>query len=262
MSQNAGLIGMGRLGCSLATSLRALAWTVHERRREDDMPLSQWIQPCDVLCLTVRDDELAPLVTQLAELPLTGKTVLLFSGATPLAVAAPLQKAGAVIGKLHPLQTFAQKDGAPMPPDTHYAYEGNVAELVRPWVEAWDGRLHHLVGDQWAVYHTAAVYAANFLPLLIRAGSDLLEPLATDRQDALDWLAPLIRNSVANALDGAVEAPFSGPAIRGDEGVLLRQAALLEGIDPALVPLYREASRRVAGKAGHRVFDSSDAEGN
>ncbi|CAM2009446.1 Rossmann-like and DUF2520 domain-containing protein [Acanthopleuribacter pedis] len=253
MTQSVGIIGMGRLGCSLATSLRDVGRPVQERRRGDAQPLAAWLKPCSVVCLTVRDDELAPLVAELAAFPMVGKTVLIFSGATPLSVAKPLENVGAVIGKLHPLQTFAQRDRAPMPPDTHYAYEGEVAALVTPWVQAWGGRLHQLTGDQWARYHTAAVYAANFLPLMIRAGCQLLAPLAADRQDALDWLAPLIQNSVANALDGGQDLPFSGPAIRGDAAVVARQAELLEQLEPELADLYRLASQMVAAKSGHDV---------
>lgn len=256
MTVTVGIFGMGRLGSSLATSLRALGHPVAERRRDTVEPLATWTAPLAVICLTVRDDELAGVVAALAAEPLADKTVLLFSGATPLTLLAPLQAAGAVIGKLHPLQTFAQKDGAPMPADTHYAYEGEIAALVRPWVAAWSGQLHHLVGDQWARYHAAAVTAANFLPLLIRCGAELLAPLADDRGDALAWLKPLIQNSVANALDGDLDLPFSGPAVRGDVGVLERQGALLDDIHPEAAALYRLASRLVAARAGFRVFDA------
>ncbi len=251
---------MGRLGSSLATSLRALGHRVAERRRDTSSSLAAWSASLSVICLTVRDDELAELVTVLATTPLAGKTVLLFSGATPLSLLTPLQAAGGVIGKLHPLQTFAQKDGAPMPAGTHYAYEGEIEALVRPWVAAWSGHLHHLVGDQWARYHAAAVTAANFLPLLIRCGAELLEPLADDRGDALDWLKPLIQNSVANALDGALDLPYSGPAVRGDVGVLQRQAALLDEIHPEAAALYRLAGRLVAARAGYAVFEAPEAD--
>lgn len=260
MTVPVGIIGMGRLGSSLATSLRAVGHAVAERRRDTTTPLARWSASLSVICLTVRDDELAEQVAGLATVPLSGKIVLLFSGATPLALLAPLQRVGAVIGKLHPLQTFAQKDGAPMPAGTHYAYEGEIEALVRPWVAAWSGQLHHLVGDQWARYHAAAVTAANFLPLLIRCGAELLEPLAEDRADALDWLKPLIQNSVANALDGALDLPFSGPAVRGDVGVLQRQAALLDEIHPETAVLYRLTSRMVAARAGFAVFEPSDSD--
>ncbi len=248
MKQTIGILGVGRLGGSLAASLRALGLAVRERRRDDVVTLEAWAVPCNCLIITVRDDQIAEAVDSLTNLDLTGKQVLMCSGAVPLSVLAPLAERGAVTGKLHPLQAFTEQGQVPVPRGTPWACEGPIQDLVAPWVEAWEGTLHALSGDDWAIYHAAAVTAANFLPLFIRAGARLLGPLAADRDDALAWLAPLVQTSVAAALDPKRDLPYSGPAVRGDQRVLDAQIALLKQHDPRLAELYRLASEAIAAE--------------
>ncbi|CAM2065784.1 DUF2520 domain-containing protein [Sulfidibacter corallicola] len=248
-----GVWGIGRLGSSLVASLRALDLDVRERRRDGDRPLSRWVEDLSVVCLAVQDGALTEVVEALREVDVSGRTVLVLSGATALDVLAPLRKCGATVGKLHPLQTFTRVAYERIPPGTHFAIEGPIRELVAPWVEAWDGVLHELSGDDWKVYHLAAVVAANFLPLFIRAGAGFLRPLARDDQDALNWLEPLVSHSVAAALDGAKDLPYSGPAIRGDRQTLDAHERLLEGLRPEWLPIYRLASALIAEEGRKRL---------
>ncbi len=241
-----GVLGPGRFGKALVLGLSSLGYKVMVKGREGgDRALTNWVSGCRVLCLAVRDDQIAAVVRALADTAIHGKTVLIHSGTTPLSVLEPLAERGATTGKLHPLQAFTQPDGGPIPQGTPFAVEGPITALVEPWVKAWSGSLHHLEGDQWAVYHLAAVMAANFLPLFIRAGATLLEPLAQNSQGSLDWLRPLVQTSVEAALDGDNPRPFSGPAIRGDLGTIEAHEHFLEGAHPELLPLYRQATRTI-----------------
>lgn len=240
-----GMIGMGRLGKSLAFSLTELGYRLETP--PDRRVFSQdWLDNQDILCLCVRDDQLEDLVDILARSTHRDRIVMMHAGAVNLSLLDPLAERGAVIAKFHPLQAFTQAKDAPIPPDTPWAYEGDIAHLVEPWVTAWGGRLHHLTGDQWRRYHLAAVVAANTLPLLIRAGGELLEPLGDDLGDALDWLKPLVLHSVRCGLDADNPMPFSGPAIRGDQQVLEGQMDLLKEIAPDMVELYRVAAQAMA----------------
>jgi len=247
-----GVLGLGRFGGSLARSLRDLGWPVDARGREQArQPLSDWARRCVIICIAVRDDQIADAVAELASLNLDfrGKTVMHHSGATPLAALHPLRDQGAAIAKFHPLQAFARADGAPIPAGTPFAVEGEPPAAVHDWARVWSCPIRELRGDDWRRYHLAAVVAANFLPLFIRAGGELLEPLAKDRADALEWLRPLVERSVAAALDSQIDLPFSGPAVRGDRKTLAAQAALLRELLPDLAPLYRDASSAIGARS-------------
>jgi len=241
-----GILGLGRFGLALQYSLSQLGHEVWGRGPDEKLPLNEWAAHLTVLCLAVRDDQIAPLMPQLALSDLTQKTVLIHSGITPLSLLEPLKAKGAIIGKLHPLQTFAVPRKIPIPKGTPFAFEGDIISLVRPWVEAWQGELHELQEDQWVLYHLAAVTAANFLPLFIRAGARLLEPLSASSADSLAWLAPLIRASTESALDAENPLPFSGPAIRRDKSTLEKHEQCLAKLAPDLLPLYQHASEQIA----------------
>lgn len=245
MSHKVGIIGMGRWGSSLAFGLKAFGCQVDGFARGDERTLHDFCRDLEVLCLCVRDDQLVSLVAHLSGSDLSGKTALIHSGTKPLAVAVPLEKAGARIGKFHPLQAFTQVREQAIPEHTHFAFEGDIEDLVAPWVSFWSGKLHHLVGDQWRDYHLAAVTAANFLPLLIRRGAAVLRPHADSDQDALDWLAPLVLQSVHGALNAGLQLPYSGPAVRGDEEVIEAHLSMLAE-QPLLAALYRTASTMIA----------------
>lgn len=243
MADQVGVLGYGRFGHHLVHSLRQIGLQVHIYQRGKS--LRSWATNCGVLCLACRDDQVPDLVQAIKPLPLANKTVLMHSGATPLDVLQPLADAGANIGKFHPLMAFTRRVDAPIPKGTPFAIEGNIAALVKPWVQAWECLCYTLKGEQWQQYHLAAVTAANFLPLFIRAGSQTLEPFTTDKQSALDWLAPLVRQTLEGALDGDNDLPFSGPAVRGDEKILRDQETIWAQLDPEMAELYRLASQKI-----------------
>lgn len=244
-----GVLGMGRLGTAFANGLRAIGCEVHARYRDAaQQDLGSWLKPLDLICLSVRDDQIAGLVQTLARFNLMGKMVLIHAGTIPLETLNPLLQQGSRIGKFHPLMSFSDKKSGGIPEGTPFAIEGEGVEaVVRPWVEAWHGQLFHVRGAQWRTYHLAAVVAANFLPLFIRKGGELLEELTGgDQSEALAWLAPLIRHSVEKALNPNEDLPFSGPAIRGDGQVLAAQEAILAGTSQSWADLYRLASQQIA----------------
>jgi len=153
----------------------------------------------------VRDDQLNTLIDDLATLDLTGKTVVHHAGTVALEVLQPLAERGARIGKFHPLQSFSEAT-ALLPRGIPFAIEGDIDELVLPWIAAWDGQAHHLSGDAWATYHLAAVIAANFLPLFIREGADLLGQGSTNRLGLVGTAgSPQRRTSLGRTHPAAVQ---------------------------------------------------------
>ena len=244
----AGVIGLGRFGGALVRSLRDIGVDVRPLDRitqDKETAYRNWLADCHVICVAVRDDQIAGIARELAVDDLTGKTVLMHSGTANLDLLDPLARCGAATGKFHPLQAFTATSDAPIPTGTPFAIEGPVRDLVEPWVTAWEGSLHELAGDQWLVYHIAAVMAANFLPLFVRAGSSLLEPMSKGQAEALTWLEPLVRCTIDAALDPENSRPFSGPAIRGDQKTLDNHMNWLAEHRPELLPIYRLATESV-----------------
>lgn len=258
-NQPVGVLGLGRFGSALFKSLALVSDSVYAWRRCDDEnwhnaadsnkpttpDFSTWVEDCQVICICVQDDQIQNQVSRLEGMPLQGKTVLMHAGSLNLQILKPLEDKGAIIGKFHPLMAFSQKQQC-IPKGTPFAFEGAIEHLVRPWVNCWEGQLYPLTGDAWQVYHLAAVIASNFLPLFIRKGARLLTPLANQsEQEALTWLAPLVKQSVANALDATNSLPFSGPAARNDGNVLAAQQVTLAQEGTTWANLYSLASKQI-----------------
>lgn len=248
-----GVIGRGRFGSCLLAGLAPDQPVSRERGEDvaDPDGLAAWIEPLEVICLAVRDDQIGPLVRRLARLDLKGKGVLIHSGLKPLAALHSLRTAGAYLGKLHPLFSFSRPGGRVMPSGIPFAVEADpeLMPLLRTWIVSWRGALHPLTATQWTPYHLAAVMAANFLPVYIRAGAAILEPVAGDTKSALEWLQPLIEQTVRGALDHENELPYSGPAVRGDQETIADHLSFLDQHFRRYHDLYKDASSAIAHEA-------------
>jgi len=254
-----GILGIGRLGSAFSNSFRLQSIEHKTLDRPGFLAtleasstgLSSWVAECGAILLCVRDDQLEETVSHLSTCDLRGKTVLMHAGALPLGILRPLAKAGAICGKFHPLMSFSGSHDSVIPKGTPFAYEGNIVPIVQPWIQVWESPLHLVEGDSWQWYHLAAVMAANFLPILIRTGAKLMAQVPeTDQARSLEWLSPLVRQTVANALDAKNQSPFSGPAVRGDWQVLAKQEALLLERSPEWAGIYRSLSERIAQDSG------------
>ena len=122
-----GIIGGGKVGRCLASYLgkSLVGITANSLEHSRQLAATFATEPCtnkelveraEVLLLTVPDRLIGTVAEQLAseatamagaQAPLAGKTFLHCSGSMGLEELAPLQRAGAHVGSLHPLQSFA-----------------------------------------------------------------------------------------------------------------------------------------------------------
>lgn len=238
-----GVLGVGRLGRAFVRGFQEIGVSVQPRGRDAIASFHTWLAACDLVSICVRDDQIGSVVDDLARHNLAGKTILMHAGTIPLTCLDRLAEKGANIGKFHPLMSFSEGHEGGIPQGTPFAFEGPIRAVIEPWVSAWKAQLHRVEGAQWQAYHLAAVLSANFLPLFVRAGGEILQELTDgDLQAALNWLAPLVQKSVANGLAAGNPNPFSGPAVRGDDQVLVKQTQYLMEHKPEFATLYRAAS--------------------
>lgn len=150
-----------------------------------------------------------------------------------------LKGTGAHYGVFYPLQTFTRggemdlsrvpmfiegADGA-----THASLK-NIARMMSEEVFDADSELRGKM-------HVAAVYACNFTNYLWTVADDLLR-----RQAGLNIrvLAPLLYETIRKALAIGPEQSQTGPARRGDEKIMAKHEAMVEGSDRAIYELLSE----------------------
>ena len=131
------IIGPGRLGQTLLRALlarreRVVAVGARKRgaavklRAPIDDDLARVAQSADIVLITVRDDDIAAVVRQIAggSPSLRRCAVMHCSGVLSSKELAPLRELGAGIGSFHPLQTFV------LPPAPPSIFHRNLAHTV------------------------------------------------------------------------------------------------------------------------------------
>ena len=268
-----GIIGPGRAGVGLALALRQAGVRViglHGRRRKSvprGLTLSvggvaPWLARADVVLLAVRDDSLGPLVSDLARSGAVrrGQVFLHLSGALPAAVLQRLKKRGAHAGAMHPLMTVSAdpRRAAEHVRGATFALEGDAASLraARAIARRLGGVPVVIASRSRARYHAGAVFASNYVVVVLAAAEQLLADAGMTRRVARRALLPLALASLENVWEVGPEAALTGPIRRGDAGtVRLHRRALA----PAPRELYQAVGKAALALATRAGLSKSDA---
>jgi predicted short-subunit dehydrogenase-like oxidoreductase (DUF2520 family) len=269
--ERVGIIGAGRLGSALARALAVVGWpvvAVASRRAASAQALvarlpaarvataQEVADIAELVVLTVPDaaiGEAARAVHWHA-----GQAVVHTSGAASLAPLAPARAAGALVGALHPLQTFASREEpAPLAlfAGITCALEGDPALLPRlsALVRALGARPLVLPPEARARYHAAAVLAANYVVTLLHLATDLWATFGVGEREATAALLPLVRRAVDNVAAHGPATALTGPIARGDAATVAQHIAALAAARPTTLEAYialAEATLTLAAARG------------
>lgn len=175
-----------------------------------------------------------------------GTVVAHCSGALSSVILASARGAGASVGSMHPLQTFATVEQAvELLPGSYCCIEGD-PEAVAALAEvagALGAKVMKIRPEDKALYHAAAVMACNYLVALENAALKLAEAAGIERHEGLKSLLPLIRGTVDNLAEVGIPQCLTGPIARGDVETVRRHLKAIEADVPALLPLYKLLGR-------------------
>ena len=255
-----GVVGAGRVGSVLAAALLRQGHEIVAVAGESDastrrarmllpgVPLRKpttVARSCDVLLLTVPDDMLGNVVTQLAASGSLheGQYVVHTSGSHGLAVLGPAAAVGARPVAVHPAMTFT---GTPIDLERleHCVFGVTAGSAERPFAEA-------LVADlggevMWVeerlrgLYHAGLAHGANHLVTLVSQAMELLGTAGADDPAAI--LRPLLQAALDNALAEG-DAALTGPIVRGDVNTVRAHVAELATTAPDTLPSYLALAR-------------------
>ncbi|HEY2796684.1 MAG TPA: DUF2520 domain-containing protein [Thermoanaerobaculia bacterium] len=198
----------------------------------------------DLLIVAVPDDAIAACAEALA-----GRLRCAFafhlSGALGSDALAPLRRAGASIGSLHPLRPFTGAEGEGWR-DALVAVEGDpaAAEQGEAIARALQARPYQLSAEGKPLYHAAASLAAGgtvgVLAVAVRAcvAAGIPEPVAREA------LASLASEATAAAGRLPFEQALTGAVARRDVGTVRVHARSLAGVTDAL-SLYRTLAEQI-----------------
>lgn len=213
------------------------------------VPALDQMRPADLWLLAVPDRQIAASAQALAALGRPAALAFHASGALPAAELAALQSVGWHCASAHcllsfadPARVLAQFGG------TVCALEGAPAATTRlqPLFSAIGARCFALSSEHKLLYHAAAVWATNFLPVL-QAQADTLWQHSGLPAELLPGLrARLLHHAVDNLLALGPAGALTGPAARGDTALVQRQGQALSALDADAGAAYAALSALAA----------------
>jgi predicted short-subunit dehydrogenase-like oxidoreductase (DUF2520 family) len=189
--------------------------------------------------LTVPDDVLGEMAELLAArgTPPAGTVALHCSGSLGAEPLSALHHRGYQVGTLHPLQPIVNPiAGADRLFGASFALSGEPEALgvARRLVAALEGRGITVPTARRPLYHAAAVFASNYLVVLMRAAARGLEAAGASPDEAEAAILAMARGAIENAADRGIDAALTGPVRRGDVDVVGLHLRTLPEPDRAL----------------------------
>jgi predicted short-subunit dehydrogenase-like oxidoreductase (DUF2520 family) len=262
-----GVVGAGRVGAVLAAALRDAGHEIVAAAGESDasrtriqtlltgVPVDKPTavsRACDLLLLTVPDDMLGNVVTQLAASGAIreGQYVAHTSGRHGLGVLEPARALGAHVIALHPAMTFTGTDlDLPRLPGCAFgvtADQPDTIALAEALVSDLRGRIVWVPEDKRTLYHAGLAHGANHLVTLVAEAMELLR--ASGAEDPASTLRPLLTAALDNALSFG-DAALTGPIVRGDVETVRAHVRDIAANAPDTLPSYVAMARATANRA-------------
>ncbi len=254
-----GIIGMGKVGCALGHTLKNKGFDVAaaadissealDRARRylgegclythDD---AQAVEAADIIAVTTQDREIANVAAQIFREAgrLDGKLFFHTSGAHGASELSPLEKKGATLGSLHPLQTFPDIEaGIAALPSTYIFIEGD--EKAIPVLErlgsSLGAKVVRIESRHKVLYHLCAVFVCNLFSALLFCAQGIMRRIGID----LPPFYPIIRATLANIEAKGPLLSLTGPVVRGDAGTVASHLKAIAG-EALAGKVYRDLS--------------------
>lgn len=207
---------------------------------------------CDIYIFCVSDDALLNLYKSIR----INKDALILhtSGSMPMEIFKPHTSH---YGVLYPLQTFTKKrelDFKEIPLCIEAVNSATLNE-VRELATSLSLRVEEISSEKRKTLHLAGIFANNFVNHLYGLAGKIME------KDGLDFslLRPLIFETAHKVMLMSPENAQTGPARRGDEGILNMHKALLKD-NRKLLNLYVSISDSIRENALKAAEEKTDAD--
>lgn len=260
-----GFIGAGKVGSTLARLWYAAGYpvsAVYSRRMEQAAGLAgqvgaktaesagDVVVAADLTLLTVTDDAIEPVAAAVARVMSTPqiqpKGVVHTSGVHDVRLLSLLAERGVMTGSLHPAFPFADVEIARLKlAGTTFAVEA-ADEMLGDWlyalVAAAQGNALTIPPGGKSIYHSALVFASNYMVTLYAVAESLLMGLGAEQETADAALTALVAGTAENIRQQRIPHALTGPLVRGDVGTINTHLKALEAVNERLADLYRELS--------------------
>ncbi|HAF87743.1 MAG TPA: DUF2520 domain-containing protein [Legionellales bacterium] len=190
------------------------------------------LPPADVTLITTPDKTIAFIADKLSQLPLKPHSIVMHcSGVLTSDVLNALKAIPCFVASVHPMKSFARpalsiSTYAP----TYCAIEGDAAakSSLHELFSAIGSIVYEINQTNKAAYHTAGIWASNYLILLAEQGVASLKQAGVDTLMAQQVIVSLMSKTLANLQEASPKTALTGPIKRGDVATITQHLATLE----------------------------------
>ncbi|MDM3872113.1 DUF2520 domain-containing protein [Porticoccus sp. W117] len=274
------IIGGGRLGRSLAklwhSHNAARIAAVCNRSLQSATEATTFIgagQPCSALeqlkpaplwLIATADSDIENTAQQLAETGTLRRGDIVFhcSGSLSSKCLGTFEATGAYTASVHPIHSFADPDKTQTSfAGTYCAIEGSQEALdqLQPLFQTIGAITFSLRSSEHkALYHSATVMACNYLVTLQDCALHLLQQAGIERNQGLELLAPIVRQTADNVTRQDTTTALTGPIARGDSSTIAQHLQAIQQQAPDLLILYSQLGLHTLPIAAQQGSANSD----
>lgn len=253
------IIGAGKVGWAMAEALHKAGYEiagVYSRTLQSAEALAVAVRAkamrqaveaatmAKIILLAVPDRSIAEISQEIAVKGgfRKGQVVFHLSGSQDADCLKAVKKAGAWIGSMHPLQTFAAShDAYKAIAGIYFAIDGDneAVHVAETLVESIGGKSFFIPPKKRAIYHAAACMASNYLVALVQSAVELFQKAGVDREEAIKAIGPLLQTTLDNIQKHGPFQALTGPIVRGDIATVARHLEQIQILSPEQESIYR-----------------------
>ncbi len=206
------------------------------------LSIESLIAASDVVLVAVTDRALPEVAKQLAGIAPASVVLLHPSGSWTSEVFGTHANGGS----LHPLRSLPPVGHPVDLRGTRLIFEGSRRALqIAEWFTSQSGAsLAQIEPAQKPLYHAAAVFASNYVAVMLSTASELLREAGLPAESWKEDLALLAISAIRNWSEQTGSSQFTGPLVRGDLEVVAQHLEALSN-RPELAGLYAAIARQL-----------------
>lgn len=206
--------------------------------------ISDLINSCDMIWLTVSDDKIESVANQLLlSNIITNKHIIIHtSGVHSSELLKCLLPIGCSIYSIHPMQAFADPiESAKKLYNTGFTIEGssNHIDKVKSLFQITNNKYFVITKEAKALYHAGACIISNYLVTLFDIGINFFNEAGLDENIIVELIMPLIHSTIDNVSLLGTKKALTGPITRGDISTLSKHLEAINNYMPNYDSFYK-----------------------
>ena len=201
------------------------------------------VADADAVLIATTDDAIPVVCQEIADAGVirSGQKFVHLSGAGSLDLLAPAKACGAFVASIHPIQSFADVQGAVdnIPGSTFgVTADAEIMNWAVDFTLDLKGTPFLIPDEDKPLYHAAACIASNYLTTLMHIVEQIYLHLGLDRDEAVRAFWPLVRGTLKNIESRGTIQALTGPIARGDAGTIEKHLSAFHAKLPDFLQTY------------------------